>query len=192
MPNRRVGQCVEVQAARRVSKHCASRHTSACVRTAVSRELRIFVSGVLGESRGVGESRGGDPRVWGLWPQATGSDEGLTKPRARRPGSHRGGRDVPFDRGRPVLARRWRGSCPDGGDGRGRAVEARGPDPPHAADAGGAAVDAVRVGTFVFEPALTPARAPRMVRGEPGRVNLNAKPLTPRGVSSHKTERFYE
>lgn len=108
MPNRRVGQCVEVQAARRVSKHCASRHTSACVRTAVSRELRIFVSGVLGESRGVGESRGGDPRVWGLWPQATGSDEGLTKPRARRPGSHRGGRDVPFDRGRPVLARRWR------------------------------------------------------------------------------------
>jgi hypothetical protein len=44
---------------------------------------------------------------------------------------------------------------------------ARGPDPPHAADAGGAAVDAVRDGTFVFEPALTLARAPRMVR-EPG------------------------
>ena len=27
--------------------------------------------------------------------------------------------------GRPVLARRWRGSCPDGGDGRGRAARTR-------------------------------------------------------------------
>ena len=127
--------------------------------------------------------------AWGLWPQATGSDEGLTKPRARRPGSHRGGRDVPFDRGSSrALGARGAGRARTGW----RRARARGPDPPHAADAGGAAVDAVRVGTFVFEPALTPARAPRMVRGEPGRVNLNAKPLTPRGVSSHKTERFYE
>jgi len=101
--------------------------------------------------------------AWGLWPQATGSDEGLTKPRARRPGSHRGGRDVPFDRG----SSRARSALARVVPGRWRRARARGPDPPHAADAGGAAVDAVRDGTFVFEPALTPARAPRMVR-EPG------------------------
>ena len=100
--------------------------------------------------------------AWGLWPQATGSDEGLTKPRARRPGSHRGGRDVPFDRGSSdvpcaLASRRSARVVP----GRWRRARARGPDPPHAADAGGAAVDAVRDGTFVFEPALTPARAPR-------------------------------
>ena len=143
--------------------------------------------------------------AWGLWPQATGSDEGLTKPRARRPGSHRGGRDVPFDRGSSAGPSRARSALarvvPGAGrwpDGRGRAVEARGPDPPHAADAGGAAVDAVRDGTFVFEPALTPARAPRTARRPPG-GGKNPKPLTtphaplPRARrGSHKTGRFYE